>query len=118
MYDLMKLFMNALIQKAGKDSYDVPSAWRNILMGSPSQKALTMMDCNRHFKFLELTKSTGHTVLSGRKGFPAIVYAVKKLTLGIQMVAAKKPCMVITSWDVKQCYPTAEKVMCIIILQW
>ena len=46
-------------------------------------------------------------MLSGKKGFPAIVYAIKKLALGIHMAATEKLNIIIKYADIKTCYPSA-----------
>ena len=103
LYKLMALFMNAHLQKAGNESYAVCSSWRNTTMGLPSRKSLTKMDCTRLFKYLEAVNVTRHTVLSGRKGLPAIVYAIKKIALGIHMAATEKLNIIIRYADIKIC---------------
>ena len=118
MYDVWKVFMCAPTRKPNKPSYEVPKAWRNVMMGPAPRKGLTDIEMHRQARFLKVTTSEGYTTLSGRKGFPAIVYAIKKPVLGISMAATLKMNLIIVLMDIDKCYPRATKEMCAILLEW
>ena len=118
LYAPLRIFLCMLLQKTDKPSYDVEKAWRNILMGTPMRKCLTSMEAGRADKFINHMDAMGFTLISGRLGFPAATFAIKKVTLAIQMSEYYK-----TNWagfglDMDSCYPNQTKLICSWLLTW
>ena len=118
LYDPLRLFLCMLLKKANKPSYLEKSTWRNILMGSPLRKTLSTMDGARHARYMQHMNALGYTVVSGRVGFPAAAYAIKQLTIAVQMSAQYKLNLIILLLDMKECFPSMTKRICGWLLQW
>ena len=118
LYDPMKVFMCLLLKKADKPSYEVKKAWRGILISTEFRKIIPTMELRRVQGFLRHMNALGHTVVSGRKGFPAAVFAIKKIRLAIEMSDELKINLIIATLDMDSCYPNLTKRLCAWLLTW
>ena len=107
-----------MLPKANKESYEVKTAWRNILMGTPLRKCLSTMEGKRVDSYLQHMDALGYTVVSGKVGFPAAAYAIKKITMTLQMAEHYKLNIIMLLLDMDSCFPNMTKRMCAWLLTW